>query len=277
MRIPALATFTLASLALAACGGDDLAAGQLTVTVYGEEYIEEGIPATVFSDGWSVSFDRFLVSFGAAAAKAGEGAAEIGVPQLQVFDLAKPSGGTGYVLGTVAAPGGTYDHFGYRIRPDATATAGNADAADVTALQAAGASLRVAGTATKGAVTIAFDWSFAKNLSHAHCDVDDVIDGNTVTMQATIHGDHLFYDDLVSTDPNVSFELIAASDGADGTTPDGTVTLAELAAKDITGEERYQVGSFPVRDLRAFIEHQAGTVGHVNGEGHCEDILDAPL
>ena len=266
----------LAPLALAACG-DDPAAGTLTVTVYGEEFIEEGIPATVFSDGWAVDFDTFLVTFGGAAAKAGEDAAEITVPQYLVFDLARPSGGAGFTLGTVPAPGGTYDHFGYRIRPDASAIAGNADAADATALVASGASMRVVGTATKGATTIAFDWSFAKDLSHAHCEVDDDVDGNAVTMQATIHGDHLFYDDLVSTDPNVAFDLIAASDGADGSAPDGTVTLAELAAQDLTGEERYQVGSFPVTDLRAFIEHQAGTVGHVNGEGHCEDILDAPL
>lgn len=275
MRTLTIASLLAAPVALAACG-DDPAAGTLTVTVYGEAYIEEGIPATTFSDGWAVGFDKFLLTLGGAAAKAGEGAAEITVPQYRVFDLAKPSGGVGFVLGTVPAPGGTYDHFGYRIRPEASATAGNADAADVTALEASGASMRIVGTATKGSQVITFDWAFAKNLSHAHCDVDDVVDGNAVTMQATIHADHLFYDDLVSSDPNVSFDLVAASDGADGSAPDGDITLAELAAQDITAEERYQVGSFPVTDLRAFIEHQAGTVGHVNGEGHCEDILDQP-
>lgn len=272
MRTPCITLASLA-LALAACGPDD---GKITVTVYGEEFIEEGIPADVFVDGWAVTYDHFLISIGGAAMMAGEGSQEVTIPQFQIFDLAQASGGGGYPLGTVAAPGGLYDHFGYVIRPQADATAGNALAADVDAFKAAGLSLRVVGTATKGPTTIRFDWGFSKNLTHAHCEVEDDLDGNTVTMQATIHADHLFYDDLVSSEPNVAFDLIAASDGADGSAPDGIVTLAELAMKDITSEARYQVGSFPVDDLREFIEHQVGTVGHVNGEGHCEDVIEIP-
>ena len=35
-------------------------------------------------------------------------------------------------------------------------------------------------------------------------------------------------------------------------------------------QERYGVGSLPISDLRAFVTHQVGTVGHIDGEGHCD-------
>jgi hypothetical protein len=50
---------------------------------------------------------------------------------------------------------------------------------------------------------------------------------------------------------------------------DGEVTQAELTARDIRGQARYQVGNIPATNLWAFIAHQATTVGHINGEGHC--------
>ena len=90
---------------LAACG-DDPADGRITATVYGEEFIEEGIPADVFSDGWAVSFDTFLVSVGNVAGKAGEDAAEVGDPAFHIVDLAQASGGDGVEHAALAAPGG---------------------------------------------------------------------------------------------------------------------------------------------------------------------------
>lgn len=262
-------------LVLAAVAACDPQPGRIAVTVYGEAYVEEGIPSDVFVDGWAVSFDLFLVSIGGAATQAGHDTPELTVPGYQVFDLSQPSGGRGFTLATLDAPAGNYDHFGYVIRPDPEATPGNADPIDVAGLKASGRSVRIRGTAHREAdgALVWFDWSFAPTITHAHCNVDRTVDGDTVTMQATIHADHLFHDDLVSETPNVAFDLIAASDGADGSAPDGTVTQVELGAKDIRGETRYQVGSFAVENLGSFIAHQVGTLGHVNGEGHCEDIL----
>ena len=270
MRLAIVASFVFATV-VAGCS-DDPASGTLEVRVYGEAFIEDGIPADVFVDGWTVSFDKFLVSLGHVAAQAGHDHAELTDPSFKVFDLAVPSGGAGFLVATFDAPGGTYDHFGYVIKPDAAATAANADAADVTALQAAGHSVRVVGTATRGAQTVRFDWGFALSITHSHCESAAKVDDNTAVTEATIHGDHLFYDDAVSAEPNVAFDLIAASDGADGTAADGVVTPAELAAKDLTAEARYQVGSLDIHDLWGFVSHQVGTLGHANGEGHCEDV-----
>jgi hypothetical protein len=75
----------------------------------------------------------------------------------------------------------------------------------------------------------------------------------------------IYGDDLVAAEPNMAFDLIAAWDA----NHDGTVSQAELAAQDIRGQARYQVGNLPATNLGAFIAHQAATIGHIDGEGHC--------
>jgi hypothetical protein len=114
-----------------------------------------------------------------------------------------------------------------------------------------------------------------RRVGDRRCRYDLVRLGNAVTMQSTIHADHLFYDDAVSPEPAVAFQIIADAD----TDADGIVTMAELDAKSILAETRYQVGSNttpdgdPIENLRQYIELQATTLGHINGEGHCEDLL----
>ncbi len=278
--LSSLTSLLSVALLAGACGTD--APGTITATVYGEEFIEEGIPADAFGDGWSVSFDRFLVSIGGVAAKAGERGREVGDPGFYLVDLAQPSGGEGYELATFDAPAGTYDHYGYRLAPSADAAPVNVGAADAAAMKAAGYSIWLAGSATDGTATKTFDWGFTLKLTHAHCDVSEKIDGGAATMQATIHADHFFYDDAVSEEPNVMFQLIADADGAAGAPADGAITMDELAAVDIRSQTRYQVGSNrdaagkEITNLRQYIELQATTLGHINGEGHCEDLVVAP-
>ena len=59
-------TIGLLTLALGAgCGSDDAAgSGNARFTVYGEEFVEQGIPSDVFEDGWSVEFSRFSIVIG---------------------------------------------------------------------------------------------------------------------------------------------------------------------------------------------------------------------
>lgn len=262
----------LSLVTIAACGED---AGSVTSTAYGEAFIEEGIPSDVFNDGWAVSYEKFLVSIGNAKAQAGHDHGEAGFDGFFIVDLAKPSNEAGQELDTFEAPGGTYDHYGYQIEPDANATNVNANTADVAALVAGGFSVWATGSATRNGVTKRFDWGFALRLTYAHCEAGMTIDGGNVVMQSTIHADHLFYDDAVSDEPNVSFDIFAAAD----TNADGAITFAELAAKDIRAETRYQVGSITdldgneITNLQQYLEHQVTTVGHVNGEGHCEDTI----
>lgn len=254
----------LASLSLFACGSKP---GTLQVSIYGEEFIEEGIPSDVFSDGWKLNFSKFLVSLGDVSAANEHTAPALTDSTYRIFDLTRPSSGMGHSVLSGEVPGGAYDHIGYRIAPPPTgAKLGNATAADLDRLRQGGFGLYVEGSAQKGTVTKTIRWGFTGKTAYGGCHSTAVIDGGPAKSQITIHADHLLYDDLFSSEPNVSFDLIASAD----TNTDGEVTSAELAAVDISTQARYQVGSTGVRDLWSFITYQTSTVGHIDGEGHCE-------
>lgn len=245
-----------------ACACAAVGEGETDVTAYGEGYIEEGIAADVFVDGWSVTFDHFVV----VVSDVGVGE-EGGDPRAFLVDLTKKTGGEGQPLTGLVVPIGDYSQLFYRVAPAADVEALDVDQAVVDAVAAAGASVYVEGTATRDAEVITFRWAFTANTGYGPCEIEaSVTRDASASAELTFHADHLFYDDLDSAAPNVAFELIAAAD----VDLDGEVSEAELRAVDITGEQRYQVGSRDIADLWSFIEHQSGTIGHINGEGHCE-------
>lgn len=254
-------SFLALGLFLGACA-DDAGQATLRVTAYGEEFIEDRIPADVLVDGWTLELSRFLVAFEAVEAD--------GEPLEGSFvvDLTRSSGGEGHDLGVLTLPAEGEPRLSFRVAPpgpDASPRSATDD--DVTTLVDAGASMWVAGAATKGTQRVSFTWAFTTSTHYVECrSTAELRDGEEASAQLTIHADHLFYDDLDSETPNVAFDLVAAAD-ADG---DGDVTMQELRATDITGQARYQVGSRDVTDLWSFIEVQTGTVGHIDGEGHCE-------
>ena len=265
------------ALALAAtavgCDDDDEDAagtGTLAVDVFGEAFIEEGIPAGTagcdgcVEDGWAITFDRFLIVVQDIEVR---GAETVAAPEARVFDLAKPSSGGGHRVFDRAAAAGTYDALDYRVAPSREPAVGNATTDDVALMAAEGYSIYVEGRAEKDGTTLTFNWGFDTDTRYTACETQaTVADGGTGRSQLTIHADHLLYDDLDSETPQVVFGLIASAD-ADG---DGAITPAELAAVDITGETRYQVGSRDITDLWGFLGAQAHTVGHIDGEGHCD-------
>jgi hypothetical protein len=257
------------SLAAGACG-DNITGplpGTLDVRIYGESFIEDGIPAEVFADGWSLRFDSFLISVGeVSAAAAGADTPALADETYRIFDLAQASGGEGFLVLSGDVPGGVYDDIAYRIGGSRAAVAGNVTAADVAFMNENGYAVHAEGQATRGGETRTFAWGFTAGTTYRRCRSVAAVDGDSASSVLTIHADHLFYDDLVSETPSVRFDAIGGAD-ADA---DGDITTAELGAVDITGFERYQVGSFDVEDLWTFVDHQASTLGHIDGEGHCE-------
>lgn len=248
-------------LFLGACDGEPAGDGTLRVTIYGEEFIEEGIPADAFVDGWAVVFDRFIIAVDDIDAD-GEP-----LPGQHVFDLVQASGGAGHDVGSLMLPAGTVEELSYRIAPAGSdAVAATATDTDVADMQAGGFSLIVEGTATRGEESIALQWGFTTSTRYSPCETKQPLTaGGEARSQITIHADHLFYDDLESSVPDVAFDLIATAD-ADA---NGTATNGELHAVDITTQSRYQVGSRDIADLHGFIEAQTATLGHIDGEGHC--------
>lgn len=264
------------SSALVGCSGDDPGRGSLSFSTWGEDFIEQQIPSSAFEDGWSVKYDKFLLVIRAITVAEGSavGAKQTGAV---VFDMVKP--GVKPIVSFADLEAKNWTTVNFQVGPmsaDATLGPGVTEA-DKTLLGTA--SLRAQGSATKGAVTKKFDWTFTKPTLFDECrgekDGREVIgalvtNGGTDQVQITIHGDHLFYDDLQAANAKLRFGAIANAD-ADA---DGTVTQAELDKVRLTSIPKdqgpYGTGSATgVDTLGAFVASLARTVGHFRGEGEC--------
>jgi len=266
---------SMALMALSAC--TDTGSGNVAFSTWGEEFIEEGIPATEFADGWSVKYDRFLVVLsGVKVADGTTVAGEMGTPRLFNHVVPKPKP----VVDFPSLAAKTWPNVSYVIGPAANAELGaGATEADKTLMTAGGYGLYVEGKAQKGADSRTFKWGFSVKTLFDSCkgdvsgkEVDGVVvaNGGTDAVELTIHGDHLFYDDLQSPEAKVRFQNIADAD-AD---KNGEVTLAELEAVKLArlppANGAYGTGSdSKVVDLKAFVTELSRTVGHFRGEGEC--------
>lgn len=224
-------------LSWSGCGDDDKGGGVGTVhvTIYGESFIEDGIPASEVSDGWAVTFDAFEVAVRDVVVGG------VSLPNPEPIDITTSSDGAGHVLGSVEVPAGRHGDASYTL-----------------------ANLRVRGTATKGDVTKSFAWDFPDAVRYVNCETQTTVKaGGEATFQITVHADHFLYDSLVSEEPEVTFSALAAADADD----DGEITQQELAAASI--------GSFDpgnddeISDLWSWLVALSRTLGHVDGEGHC--------
>lgn len=227
----------LSVLALGCRGAGD---GDVVVTVSGESFVERGIPATEFADGWSISFERFAVEV--------EGARFGALP-------ASPARSVDVVAGAVVlarfpgVPAARYDDLRFTLR-----------------------ALDLAGAARRGAVVKRFAWTFERPTEYSACRLADegvvVRDDELTSVEITLHADHLFRDELGHEAP-LRFDALAAAD-ADG---DGEITLAELANVRLAAIPAelgtYRTAGADVDSLAQFLAAQTRTLGHFNGEGEC--------
>lgn len=232
--------WTALLLLTSACGS-----GTWRVETWGEDYIEQGIPAEDFADGCSATFDGFAVQIGTSSVRDGNGAA-LGEVSGGRFELTNPGP---QEVGSVSVPARFYDTARFIIGPNG------------------GSSIEAKGSVTCGADTVTFDWTFDTNTTY-DCAPEGltVPAGGTAKTEFTVHGDHFFYDGLDNPDAEVRGQAIVDADADD----DGVVTFAELQAVDVASLG-YSVGPYSdVRDLGAFITFLTRTLGHVDGEGHCQ-------
>ncbi len=277
-------TIAALTLCLAGCGSESVGSspGTVTATIWGEEYIEQGIEPALspdgegFRDGWTVRFTKFLVNAGGLRLESTSGAAPVALDAMRVYDLHRTTGPL--AIGSLPnVPARRYDRVSYRVAPaGADAAAGNATNADVTLMRMRNLTVYTEGTATKMGRTVRFRWGFPGTVLYTNCQSSEteqglaVPSGGTATAQLTFHGDHLFYDDLQSPEARLRFDLVASAD-AD---MDGEVTLEEMARIDLTRAPQGQYGTGSrgdVRTLRDFVTALVATVGHFNGEGHCDE------
>jgi hypothetical protein len=237
---------------VAGCVADAPETGEHRITIYGEEFVEDEIPASE-TDGWRVDFERFEVAVLSVEVRPENGEPVfLDGPYRQ--DLTEDSSGTGHELARADVAEGPVGDLDYRIAPE------SGEAAVI-----------VEGTAMNEGTEKSFAWSFETVTSYTNCETTaEIEEGEVATSELTIHADHLFYDSLVDSEPDVRFGPIAEADADD----DGDVTLAELTEVDIGGRERYGTGNVYADDLRAFLTAQTRTLGHIDGEGHCDTNLD---
>ena len=209
--------------------------GTVTITAYGESFIEQGIPAPEVADGWAVEFERFEVTVSQVSVGGEQ------LTDLDPVDLARDSSGDGHVLGSLLVPGGNHTASSFSITK-----------------------VVAAGHARKGDERKTFDWTFEQDTRYDECEATTAVRaGSAGTFQITVHADHLFYDSLVSSEPKLRFGPLATADLDE----DGRIEQAELEQTDIAD---YDPGSEDgIDDLWAFLLAQTRTLGHVDGEGHC--------
>lgn len=268
----------LSSLAggTAACGGT-AGSGTLDITTWGEDYIEQGIPATEFADGWSCHYDKFLIALGPLTIAEHGGDTGGTMSEQKVFDMTLSGP---HPVTTFPAIGARHwDEVSIAVSPaGAAATVGNDLAgADLQMMQSGGYSLYVEGTLSKQSEQKTFAWGFTTDTLYQECQKAEaeggelgviVPDGGSATVQFTIHGDHLFYDDLASPSAVLRGQAIADADSDS----DGAVTLDELDGVDLAaiGEGTYGTGGAAgVYTLGDFLAALTRTVVHFQGEGHC--------
>ncbi len=284
----------LAALAICAACSDptDVGAGTEKFTTWGEEYIEEGIPATNgtdgFVDGWSVKYSKFLVNYHAITIADAAGNVVATLDKSRFVDNVKVGIKELVTFPSLAAK--AYTRVSYEIKtavPDAVVVAG--DPADLTMMVDNGYSFYAEGTATKPdpadatkTITKTFHWGFKTQTKYQDCHAAEengistegvvITDNQTDVSELTTHGDHLYYDSLQSGDnakPTLlRFDEKAAADDAPLGNGDGEVTLQELCKSQIDPAV-YNTSGLPGATIGDFVISLARTIGHYRGEGEC--------
>lgn len=222
-----------------ACGDDEseVGEGSVIVTTYGEPFIEEGIPGSEVADDWTVSFSKFEVSIDNVVV----GGEDVSASETTI-ELTTPSSGEGHPYGTVELPAGEYTRQSFRVTK-----------------------VDIVGTATLADESKTFSWVFDAPTTYVDCEATtEVTEGDEASFEITIHADHLLYDSLVAEEPQLLFQALADADSDE----DGDITQEELSNTDIAG---YDPGSESgIDNLWTWLERQVQTLGHVDGEGHCD-------
>ncbi|MGE0785486.1 MAG: hypothetical protein AB7S26_07350 [Sandaracinaceae bacterium] len=275
----------------AGCGTET---GTLQVAISGEEAAETGYPADdgaiAFVDGWETDVHAVVVSIGTFELHGADGEqASIDVDPV-IVDLHQGEQ-TLFELPAIGAR--RWEDVRYTTTPATAASVdvGTVDAAIRQRMIDNGWSMYISATFTKGAETRTIEWGFDNDILNEDCIGGDGTEGVVVAAgaiteaQITYHLDHLFFDTLRLDDAVMRFDAMAAVAGADGAITFDELDTQRLAdLRDAEGEPLtdemgeplvYDPGSFalPEPTLLYMMLAASTTMGHWNGEGHCEYVV----
>lgn len=246
----------LAALVVA-CGTKDEAAGTVFFTASAGSAVEAETPAAALADGWSVHYDRFVVTFQDITMRNGDAAPVARLLGGRILDL--KATGTKRIVNFDNLAASTYTRIGYRI---ATATADTDVGAGATdedrqRLLAGGYAIYIEGSATNGAATKFFRWGFGLDTTYDNCRTQALVGGAVVTdatateVGLTVDSLALYADDPGAATPTYHFGPFAAAD----TNGDQIIDLAELGA---------------VPGLLERVQAAARTIGRFHDGGTCD-------
>jgi len=298
--IHVIAASAAALLALAGCGEDSGATGRVQVFVEPEDTIPDGLePGTGeenIQDGWTVTYDKFLVAVGNfRAARSADTSDQLSEPRVYVVDLKNvPTGGL-VIAEFNDVTASRWDKVGFDL-PNATATAvrsENTAQADHDFMVSNGYSLYIEATMTNpsgqsclptaptdcvAATTVAFKWGLRAGTSFDDCAPESgdagfaVPSGGTVQVKPTIHGDHWFFTNITQgaeiTERRAQWIANCDTD-RNGETTQGE--LRAVQAADVFPSPPYNLSGaiLPVNTAFAYLEAQTRTLGDFQGEGEC--------
>jgi hypothetical protein len=303
--IPRLRTLVFSFLlplaaALTGCTGDDGAeTGDVQIFVEPEDSIPNGIQAGEgdedIADGWTVTYDRFLVTLGNVRAARSDTGDKIGDPAVHILDLMRAPAG-GYVIadftGVAAA---RWDRFGFDLPNAAAGAALVAPTAQADAdlliqggyavyfegsiEKAGGESCPPPGDTCVAAPRITFRWGLPAGTSFDDCATEDgftgfaVPAGGAVQVKPTIHGDHWFFSNITGgVELTKRYAQYIADSDLDG---DGETTLDELKQVDAAAvfpSPKYSLSGAlggPILTAYDYVLAQSRTLGDFQGDGEC--------
>lgn len=260
--------FLLVGSIVVGCDEQDAPAqGTLSLELWGEKFIETEIPAVEFEDGYGIEYRKFLVSLSAVTAAQNDTAEQqASFDEQRVWDVSQPGP---FAIGSADVDAGSYENAGYAIlKTTAHATPGNASIEDVQLMKNNGYSVYVEGIATLGTNSWTFAWGFDTETVYGPChSKGEVREDSGGSIQVTIHGDHLFYDSAVSETPSLRFGDLASADVDE----DGIITQMELLQYPLAPLAYYIAPSGSgIENMWTYLAHMTTTLGHIDGEGHCE-------
>ncbi|WP_433927197.1 hypothetical protein AB3662_29400 [Sorangium cellulosum] len=279
---------------LLGCAGGESGSdqGALALRVSGEEAAKKGYPLMknghelAFVDGWTVTFDKFIVSLGDIELRGADGVEAFKDESVYVADLRR---GDPIIPVYEGLDARRWERFGLKILP-ATLDAVNLNGvsqADIERMASNGYNYWIEGAATKGD-TYTFSWGLVNPTRNSNCTNGlDGTDGFVVKSHAateaelTVHVDHIFWDTLGSEVADLRFDAMAAAAGADEhidfeeldaqrlsdlMDPGGGPLLDESGAPIV-----YNPGSIPLeaRTLKHFVLAASASQLHINGLGLC--------
>ncbi|MCP3099741.1 hypothetical protein LZ198_12775 [Myxococcus sp. K15C18031901] len=276
----------LVVLGLAGGGCDPTALGDVTVTMSGGDGTQRGLPDTVFEDGWSIQFTKYLVSLGDVTVTSASGEVQRS-PRHVLVDVQKGDVPLTELRGLSA---GRWD-VGFHVSPPTEGTEladGQVSPEDLARMRERGFSYWVEGRAVKaGAGVLTFQMGFPVDVRMVDCinGVDGtqgiiVPESSTARAEVTIHAEHMFYDRLgTHQGVKLRFDAIAATASPEGLiVPEGLSSQQLTDLRDREGQELrdakgqpvvYLPGAHDVRTLQEFVTQSIVDQAHLNGGGVC--------